>query len=225
MLDSILSMAGRSSLTTGEFMICAAVSVVLGVCLAGVHIYRNNPSKNFLLTLAILPAAVQAIIMMVNGNMGTGIAVMGAFGLVRFRSLPGNSREIVSIFTAMGIGLATAMGHLAVAVWLFLLVAVLTVAMVHIPAFDKMKDKKELKITIPENLDYYGIFDDLFAKYTHQSELLRVKTVNMGSLYELQYHVSLKDEKQEKAFLDEIRCRNGNLNLVCARVPDSKAEL
>lgn len=225
MLDSMLSMSGESSLTATEFMICAVVSVVLGLCLACVHIYRNNTSKNFLLTLAILPAVVQAIIMMVNGNMGTGIAVMGAFGLVRFRSLPGNSREIISIFTAMGIGLATAMGHLAVAVWLFLLVAALTLVMVHVPVFDKRKQMKELKITIPENLDYYGIFDDLFATYTHQSELLRVRTVNMGSLYELQYHVSLKNEQQEKAFLDEIRCRNGNLNLVCGRIPEGKAEL
>lgn len=225
MLNSILSMAGESSLTTGEFMLCAAVSVLLGIGLASVHSYRNNTSKNFLLTLAVLPAVVQAVIMMVNGNMGTGIAVMGAFSLVRFRSLPGNSREIIAVFTAMGIGLATAMGHLGIAVWLLLLVALLTLILVHLPALDRMKNKKELKVTIPENLDYYGIFDDLFEKYTHQAELMRVKTVNMGSLYELQYHVSLKGEHQEKAFLDEIRCRNGNLSLVCARVPDNKAEL
>ena len=225
MLNSILSTAGEASLTSGEFIICAVVSVVLGIGLAGIHTYKNQTSKNFLLTLTILPAVVQAIIMMVNGNLGTGIAVMGAFSLVRFRSLPGNSREIISIFTAMGIGLATAMGHLGVAVWLLLMVVLITLIFVHMPAPGAGKGLKELKITIPENLDYYGIFDDLFETYTCRAELLRVKTVNMGSLYELQYHVSLKHEQQEKAFLDEIRCRNGNLNLVCGRVPDGKAEL
>lgn len=222
MLNSILASGTAPSVTAGEFVVCAAGSLVLGLILALIHTYKNRTTKNFILTLILLPVAVQTVIMMVNGNLGTGVAVMGAFGLVRFRSAPGNSREIGSVFLAMAAGLAGGMGYLGVAAILVVLVGIVTVAVMSVPFGESSSRERELKVTIPENLDYQGIFDDLFEKYTDGAKLLRVRTVNMGSLYELQYHIMMKNETQEKEFLDQIRCRNGNLGLVCGRVPVGK---
>lgn len=224
MLNSILSNASAASVALEEFFICSAMSLVLGAGLAWIHNWKNRVTRNFILTLALLPVMVQTVIMLVNGNLGTGVAVMGAFGLVRFRSAPGNSREISSIFLAMAMGLATGMGYLGVAALLLVIVGCVTVIMVSIPESGQAA-RKELKVTIPEQLDYSGIFDDLFQKYTDRAELLRVRTVNMGSLYELLYHIDLKDEKSEKEFLDQVRCRNGNLSLVCGRIPSDRDEL
>lgn len=225
MLNSILSSGTVPSVTAEEFIICAAGSLLLGGVLAWIHTYRNQTTRNFILTLILLPVAVQTVIMMVNGNLGTGVAVMGAFGLVRFRSAPGNSREIGSVFLAMAVGLAGGMGYLGVAAILVVLVGIVTVAVMRLPYREHNRQEKELKVTIPENLDYQGIFDDLFRKYTDGAQLIRVRTVNMGSLYELQYHILMKSEALEKEFLDQIRCRNGNLGLVCGRVPAGREEL
>lgn len=225
MLNSILSNGASPSVTTEEFLICAAVSLLLGCALAWIHTYRNQATRNFILTLILLPAAVQTVIMMVNGNLGTGVAVMGAFGLVRFRSAPGNSREISSVFLAMAAGLAGGMGYLGAAAVLVAMVGIVTAAVMRFPYNERGRQEKELKVTIPENLDYQGIFDDLFRKYTDGARLIRVRTVNMGSLYELQYHIMLKSEILEKEFLDQIRCRNGNLGLVCGRVAAGHEEL
>jgi len=200
-------------------------SLVFGVILAVIHSYHNQTSRNFMLTLILLPVIVQTVIMMVNGNLGTGVAVMGAFSLVRFRSVPGNSREISSIFLAMAVGLADGMGYIGAAGILLVVVAAVTGIILWWPGGGKDGSHKELKVVIPENLEYQGIFDDLFQKYTRQAQLIKVRTVNMGSLYELQYHIHLIDERQEKEFLDQIRCRNGNLNLVCGQIPVSREEL
>lgn len=163
--------------------------------------------------------------MIVNGNLGTGVAVMGAFSLVRFRSLPGNSREIGNIFLAMAIGLATGVGYVGIAAVLFVIVAVIQVLLMILPMIGENQYEKDLKITIPENLDYQNIFDDVFETYTVSAELNKVRTVNMGSLYELQYRVTLKDQSKEKAFLDDLRCRNGNLNISCGRPATNREEL
>ncbi len=225
MLNSILSSATNPAVLMEEFLLCSAASLMMGVALAWIHTYKNQVTKNFVLTLVLLPLIVQTVIMLVNGNLGTGVAVMGAFSLIRFRSLPGNSREISSVFLAMAIGLAAGMGYLGVAVLLLGVVGCITVLMAHLPGVDSSLKERELKVTIPENLDYQGVFDDLFDTYTSKAELLRVRTVNMGSLYELQYHVNLKHINKEKEFLDQIRCRNGNLTLVCGRVPLAKETL
>ena len=215
MLNSILTETVSSGITLPQLVICTLSSLGLGLALAFLHTYRNTSSRNFVMTLAILPAVVQAVIMLVNGNLGTGVAVMGAFGLVRFRSAPGNAREIGSVFLAMAIGLATGMGYLGIAVFLLIIIgaAILVLA------------QKELKVTIPENLDYAGIFDDLFEKYTKRAVLMKVRTTNMGSLYELCYRIELKKEEEEKAMLDDIRCRNGNLTIVCGRIAENREEL
>lgn len=229
MLESILmetvGTGTGAGVTMEQFLLCAVTSLFLGILLAAVHTYKNTCSRNFIITLALLPVMVQTVIMLVNGNLGTGVAVMGAFSLVRFRSMPGNAREIGSVFLAMAVGLATGMGYLGTAILLLMITGGTTLVLISLPFGQLGHTKKELKITIPENLDYTGIFDDIFRKYAKKAVLVRVKTVNMGSLYELCYHVDLKSEDIEKNMLDSIRCRNGNLTIVCGRIPETREEL
>ena len=150
---------------------------------------------------------------------------MGAFSLVRFRSLPGTSREICSVFLAMASGIAAGMGYLGMAALTVFLTGAVTLTFTLLSETGKRPERRELKVTIPENLDYSGIFDDIFKQYTSQASLQRVRTVNMGSLYELCYRIDLKNETEEKAMLDQIRCRNGNLTVVCGKIPDNREEL
>lgn len=205
MLNSIIT----SEITLDTFLICTAVSLLLGIGLAFVVTYREKSSQSLALTLTILPAAVQIVIMLVNGNIGAGVAVAGAFGLVRFRSQPGTAREIAVIFLAMTIGLATGMGYVLLGGLLMLL------TLLHFG--QKPEAERTLRITIPENLDYEGLFDDILDHYTRRYELVRVKTANMGTMFELEYRVTLPDASVPKAFLDELRCRNGNLTIQCSR--------
>lgn len=220
-LDTILT----GQITWDALLTCTAASLVLGVVCAIVFMFRNTYTKSFVITLALLPAIVQAVIMLVNGNLGTGVAVMGAFSLVRFRSVPGSAREICSLFLAMALGLATGMGYIGIAVFLAVVLNLVQVLLVLSKFGEGVSEEKELKITIPESLDYTGIFDDIFVTHTRRAELMRVKTSNMGSLYELCYRVTLKNRNTEKQMIDEIRCRNGNLTIVCGKVPVSREEL
>ena len=161
--------------------------------------------------------------MLVNGNIGAGVAVAGAFALVRFRSVPGTAREIAAIFVDMALGLACGMGEIALAIIFFAIMAVLVLILTLTGLGDRGTRRRQLKITIPENLDYNELFDDLLEEYTVKSELIQVKTTNMGTLYELCYDVVLKDEEQTKEFLDELRCRNGNLSIALGRITDNGA--
>lgn len=213
MLESIIS----SGLTLSTFLICTLTSLVLGIGIAFVGMYRSRSTQSFAVALAILPVVVQLVIMLVNGNVGAGVAVAGAFSLVRFRSVPGTAREIGVLFMAMAIGLATGMGFVGLAVISFIIISAV-ILLLTATGFGKAPvAERSLKITIPENLDYEGVFDDVFAKYTKSAELVKVKTSNMGTLYELQYSIVLKGENVPKEFLDELRCRNGNLNIACGR--------
>lgn len=213
MLNSILG----TELTLTFFLICMGVSLLLGVGTALVAGYRSRSTQSLAVTLAILPAVVQAVIMQVNGSIGAGIAVAGAFSLVRFRSAPGTAREIAAIFLAMAIGLATGMGYVGLAALLFLILAGAMLALTALRFGQKEDAGRILKITIPEDLDYDGLFDDLFERYTTAHTLEKVKTTNMGTLYELRYRITLRQEPVPKVFLDELRCRNGNLNITCCR--------
>ena len=226
MLDSILSSVSTTvSITLPDLLLCTAVSLVLGVGVALLFMFRNVYTKSFVITLALLPALVQIVILLVNGNLGTGVAVLGAFSLIRFRSVPGSAREIGSIFFAMAIGLATGMGYLAVAGLVFAVVGAAYLLLVAIPFGSARTTEKELKITIPESLEYEGVFDDIFARYTRRADLVQVRTTHMGSLYELHYHIVLRQPSVPKAFLDELRCRNGNLNITCGRVSSLQEQL
>ena len=187
--------------------------------------YRNTYTKGFVVTLALMPAIVQMVIMLVNGNLGTGVAVMGAFSLVRFRSVPGTAREISSIFLAMAVGLATGMGYIGLAA-LFVVVIGAADTIFTVSRFgEKQTRERALRITIPESLDYTEVFEEIFEQYLKRWELVQVKTTNMGSLFRLDYQVVLKNRKEEKKMIDDLRCRNGNLEILCSRTAIVREEL
>jgi len=219
-LSSIIS----TEITISVFLICTGISLVLGIGTALVYSFKNRCTQSFAVTLAMLPAIVQIVIMLVNGNIGAGVAVAGAFSLVRFRSAPGTAKEIGAIFMAMAIGLATGMGYVALAGIFFAILSVFIIVLTVTDFGSGNSSARTLKITIPENLDYDGLFDDLFEQYTKHASLEKVKTTNMGTMFELQYEIILKQPQIPKALIDEIRCRNGNLNIVCSKV-DSKEAL
>lgn len=208
----------------GMVLICAACSLILGLLIAWFYMFRNSYTKGFALTLVLLPVIVQIVISVVNGNVGTGIAVAGAFGLVRFRSAPGSARDIASVFLAMAVGLATGSGYVALAATLTVIVIGVGVLLTCLDFGARRHGERDLRITIPESLDYSEVFEDIFAKYTSKHELEKVKTSNMGSLYKLQYRITLKDISKEKQMIDEIRCRNGNLEIVCGVTDMAKVE-
>ena len=222
MLD--LTTADFTTVTNGTLLLSSLVSIILGAIIAASFNFRNKKSKGFLMTLSVLPFIVQIVIMLVNGNVGTGVAVMGAFSLVRFRSVPGNAKDICSIFLAMAAGLATGTMHLILASLAVIVVCALNVVYTLIPDSRSAGAEKELTILIPESLDYASVFDDIFDNYTTQNELTQVKTVNMGSLYKLKYTIRLKDKTKEKEMLDEIRVRNGNLEVICSRNRSNETE-
>jgi type IV secretory pathway VirB2 component (pilin) len=213
------------TLSIESAILCTLVSLALGMVIAVSYMAQGTFTKNFIITLVLLPALVQTVIMIVNGNLGTSVAVMGAFSLVRFRSTPGSAREISGIFFAMVIGLATGMGYLTYAVLITVIVGLVMFILTKSKFAESKTVTKDLKVTIPENLDYTDIFDDIFSKFTKSSILNKVKTTNLGSMYELQYSVEMLDESQEKQFIDELRCRNGNLTIICGRPVISREEL
>lgn len=222
MFNSILNTS--SSLTITDALLCIAVSLLMGFIVSMTYMKSGPYTKNMALTLVLLPTLVQIVIMMVNGNLGAGVAVMGAFSLVRFRSIPGSSKEISAIFFAMTIGLVTGMGYLTYA---FVITIVLSMILLFLSnySFGEYKEQwKDLKVTIPENLDYTNIFDDIFTKYASSVSLEKVRTTNLGSMFHLTYRIQLKDPSKEKEFIDELRCRNGNLDIVCNRPEASKQE-
>ena len=200
-----------ATVSVQTFLLCIGTALVLGLLLALTYSFRSHTTRSFVATLAILPAVVCVVIMMVNGNVGAGVAVAGAFGLVRFRSAPGTAREIGTIFLAMAAGLITGMGYLAYAV-LFTLILGLALLLCQL-LIRPTGGQSLLRITVPEDLDYTQMFDDVFARYTKECETVSVKTTNMGSLFRLTYRITMKDTAEEKAFIDALRCRNGNLEV------------
>ena len=216
-----------SVITFDDFILCLGAALLLGVVFAVAYAFKSKFTKSFLMTLALLPAIVCVVIMMVNGNIGAGVAVAGAFSLVRFRSAPGSAKEIAAIFLAMSTGLVCGMGYLGYAALFTVIMSVILVAFNLIDYFcgSRASRKKSLKITIPEDLDYTTVFDDLFDEYTSRHELVRVKSANMGSMFRLTYDVTLRDSKREKEFIDRIRERNGNLEIMVSNEEGSTGEL
>lgn len=219
----------RSIFHVGTFeiwsvLLTLSVSLILGLIIS--MIYRKcDVCHGFPIILALMPMLVASVIMIVNGNLGASVAVLGAFGLVRFRSAPGTAKEIGFLFFAMAVGLASGMGFITLAL-LITLIAGTSFLILEKADFGNVKSNDRLlKITIPEDLDYDGIFDDLFQKYTTRSDLDRVKTTNMGTMYELSYLIRMRNLAQQKNFIDELRCRNGNLTIIMGLVKREKNEL
>lgn len=231
MLDTILKGLFDSDLVTvisvTDFLLCMGCSLVLGLLMALAYMFRTRYTKSFVVTLALLPAVVCIVIMMVNGNVGAGVAVAGAFSLVRFRSVPGTAKEICTLFLAMGAGLIAGMGYLGFAA-LFTLVMCIIFLLYNLLDFGTKKNAaiyKSFRITIPEDLDYTGVFDDIFKVYTTSFHLVRVKSTNMGSMFKLTYNVTLRDATKEKEMIDQLRCRNGNLEITVSQQETTVSEL
>lgn len=219
MLTSIFSNTS-SSIELSSILISSLVSILLGVGIAFTHMKMTKSNKNFLTTLMILPLLVQTVILMVNGNLGTSVAIVGAFSLVRFRSLPGTSIEILSVFFSMTVGLATGMGHIGFAT-LITLFTILSIFLVRkVKCFD-YPNERMLNIIVPENLDYTTIFEDVFQTFTKSVSLERVKTTNMGSLFDLHYRIVLEKNVNEKEFIDALRVCNGNLKVALTHSNDA----
>ncbi|HHZ05441.1 MAG TPA: DUF4956 domain-containing protein [Clostridiales bacterium] len=224
MFSSLLT-DSTTNLSYSTALICIGSALLLGFLISVTYMLSGKYSKSFAVSLVVLPVIVQVVIMMVNGNLGTGVAILGAFSLVRFRSVPGKSKDICVIFFAMAVGLAVGMGQIVFAAVITVIVCAVYLVLSKTHFAEKHQGEKELKITIPEDLDYTDIFDDVFAEYTTLADLETVKTTNLGSMYQLTYCIILKNQKQEKAFIDALRCRNGNLNIVCGRSLGVKEEL
>ena len=217
-----------TGITFGSFLQCIGTALALGVVMALVYCFRASHSRSFTVTLALLPATVAAVIMMVNGNLGAGVAVAGAFSLVRFRSTPGTAKEIGAIFVAMAVGLACGMGYPSFAI-VFAVIMCLVTLLLTLIGFGNPRHQalsRVLKITVPEDLDYPTIFDDLFEKYTSSVTLVSVKTTNLGSLNRLTYELTMRKAGSEKEFIDQLRCRNGNLEIsMSMQIQDSRETL
>jgi hypothetical protein len=209
--------------TPEKYLICAGCALLCGIIAALAASFRSHTTKSFIVSLILLPAIVQTVIMMVNGNVGTGVAVMGAFSLVRFRSVPGKAKDIVSIFLTMTAGLACASGYVGIALLFTVLVSIGMIITVLFPV--KSERALDLRITIPESISFSDAFDDVLAEYTKNHTLVSVKTTNMGSLYRLQYRIELKDSEKMKEFIDTLRCRNGNLEISVSVASQGAEEL
>lgn len=230
MLNTLFSTVldtSSGAISISGFLICIITSLALGLVIGLVHMRSEKSSRGFTITLAMIPAIVAVVIMMVNGNIGAGVAVAGTFSLIRFRSAPGTAKEIGAIFLSMAVGLACGMGYPGFAA-IFALILCLVMVIYNKSGFGSrggMKLDKTLKITVPEDLNYTEMFDDLFDKYTSKHELLQIKTTNLGSLNRLTYALTLKDAAEEKSFIDELRCRNGNLEIAMSVQANMNNEL
>ena len=218
------SIMTNGTLTGTAFIIATLCSLAIGIFIGFMYTIKNNYSKSYIITLALLPAIVQVVIMLVNGNIGAGIAVAGAFSLVRFRSAPGTGKEITSIFLAMAVGLATGMGYVGIAAIFAVIITLANLILSNSGFGSGSSEEKTVKITVPESLDFEGIFDDIFERYTTKAELLEVKTSGMGSLYKLSYSIVMRSKASTKGMIDEMRQRNGNLEISCSRPVAVKSE-
>ena len=218
------SIFSGTSITGPAFIIATLCSLAIGCFIAFMYTLKNTYSKSYIVTLALLPAIVQVVIMLVNGNIGAGVAVAGTFSLVRFRSAPGSGKEITSIFLAMAVGLATGMGYIGIAAIFTVIITLANFILSSINLKDVGTEEKTLKITVPESLDFEGIFDDIFTRYATKADLEEVRTTGMGSLYKLTYKIVLRQKASTKGMIDEIRQRNGNLEITCSRPVTVRAE-
>ncbi len=214
-----------TGLSISTALICALVALILGIVIAFTHLKTaRQTTKSFLVTLAVLPLLVMAVMIMINGNLGTSIAILGAFSLIRFRSVRGDARELLGIFFTMMVGLALGMGHLLFAVVITAIAVAAIVLFSKTKLLEPNKNNRSLKIVIPEDLDYEDVFTEIFKKYTKSAELVQTKTMNMGSLYKLTYDITLKQGVREKDFLDAIRVKNCNLKVMLSQ-PELEKEI
>ena len=224
MLETILETTSTEGLRTKEALICIGVALALGLIISIIYIFSDRKrrfSTNFAITLVILPAIVTIVIMLVGSNVARAFSMAGAFALVRFRSAPGSAKDISIVFFTMAAGLACGLGYVTFAAAFTAVMLLLLILISALGFVDRNEGRKQLKIVIPESLNYNSVFDDLFDKYTSENRLNKVKTTNMGTMYELTYEIRLKNDDAEKDFIDELRVRNGNLNISVGIMPEN----
>ena len=224
MFDTIFTTTSDGSISITQSVIAIGAALIIGFVIAAVYMFickKEGYQKNFIIGLAMLPAVVAVVILLVGSNVARAFSMAGAFALVRFRSAPGSAKDISIVFFTMAAGLACGLGYVTFAAVFVAVMLIVLIGATAIVFCDRNIGKKQLKITIPENLNYSSVFDDLFDKYTSEYKMSRVKTTNMGTMYELTYEVRLKDESQEKDFIDQLRIRNGNLNITMALMQDN----
>lgn len=217
LFTNIFTSTATTNLQLTSFLTCIAVSLVLGFIIAFAYSFKSRYTNSFFMTISLLPAIVSVVIIMVNGQLGAGIAVAGAFSLVRFRSVPGTAKEISTIFLAMSTGLITGMGYLMYGVIFTVIFSALLAIFNLIGNTAEKNAPRILKITIPEDLDYSDIFNDVLDRHTSNYELLSVKSTNMGALFKLVYSINTLPATNDKEFLDALRERNGNLEVMISR--------
>ena len=217
--DSVFDTVAITDITPNVFLQCLITAMLSGIILAAVYpIKTAGYTKSFLITLTLLPATVCTVIIVVNGNVGTGVAVAGAFSLVRFRSVPGTAKEIVTVFIAMVAGLICGTGHLGYSIIFTIIMSSALCLLCMVEINKKPSKEKTLRITIPEDLDFCNLFDDIFEQYTTSHHLTQVKTAGMGTMYKLTYEIKLKDLDNQQSFIDQLRVRNGNLEIGLSEV-------
>ncbi len=222
MFDSVFtSIISNGEFSGSEFMIATAMALLCGLIIAGAYMTGNRYSKSFVITLVLLPAIVELVIILVNGNIGAGVAVAGAFSLVRFRSAPGRGQEITGIFLAMAVGLAAGMGYIWIALIFAFAISLVNILLQTLHFGEDNKGVRMLKILIPENLDYEDRFEETFKKYLRDYTYDEVRLTNMGSLYRITLSIVMKDGASSKEFLDELRTQNGNLDISLGRMVEA----
>ena len=224
-MTNIFGSIFTGSLTLGQFLLAIVASMFMGLILAIVFMYRNSYTRSFVSALVLIPAVETVVIMLVNDNIGVGLSVAGSFALIRFRSVKGTAKELAAVFIAMTIGIICGTGYVALAGVFTLLLTVVMFALT-ITGFGKVSENNRyLKITIPELLNYDEVFHPVLNKYCRSWELESIKTLTLGSLFRVEYSAVLKDANKTKAMIDELRTRNGNLEIMCGKPATNREEL
>ncbi|MBQ1533413.1 MAG: DUF4956 domain-containing protein [Erysipelotrichaceae bacterium] len=224
-MTNIFGSIFTGSLTLGQFMLAIVASMFMGLILSAVFMYKNTYTKSFVSALVLIPAVETVVIMLVNDNIGVGLSVAGSFALIRFRSVKGTAKELAAVFIAMTIGIICGTGYVALAGVFTLLLAAVMLAL-NLTGFGNVSEKNRyLKITIPESLNYDEVFDKILDKYCSSHELESVKTLTLGSLFRVEYSIRMKDVSRTKVMIDELRTRNGNLEIMCGKPATNREEL
>ena len=214
-----------TKIETWMFFACIGAAIGLGLIAAFCYMFKNNYSKTMVITIATLPPIVCVLIMLVSGSLGAAVAVGGVFALTRFRSAPGSAREITQIFLSMAVGLITGLGFIYIAMVLVVIIEAMAFIFSVTKFGESSSKRRTLKVSIPEELDYTDVFDGIFDKYTTRATLVKVKLKNLGTIFQLTYDINLKDVQEEKKFIDEIRQKNANLDVICSRIVTGADEL